>query len=1212
MASEPQPPFKVKALYDYSSGHDDDLIFNAEEVITVTAIEDDDWYYGEYKDKATGEAREGIFPMNFVERIKVEVPARPARTGQRKKAAEPELEQERNIASPPPPAPKEEEPIRAPQVEQPPAPKPAVESKPPPPPPVEEAKPAPKPAPVDEAKSPVSPKPAPAKPPGSASKPPPPDKPSSSSFKDRLALFNKGGAAPIQPFNPNKPRGDFIKKPFVPPPPSKNSYVPPAVSHTPKPKRDEDTAPPPPPPPPVDVRSSGELDRDAEENKPKQSLKERIALLQTQQMNPAGVPSEKPKRPPKPKRAPSEKSQIDEPVTELVSPEATEVERPRKSHDGARPERGLEVEEPEAPPAKPKRSVEIRREDVPADDSSAGEADVSSASAGPREESRGPRRPMPAHQSDFGDDEGANDTPDQADSEDEEEEEEEVDAEVARKIALRERMMKMSGGMGMHGVFGAPMGMPMGGPPPPPPAKKKKSVKSNDDDKPRKSIDGEEERSPETPQAPIPMIPVFPGAMPKVQSPPPVEKEPEYEDEAEQAPAGRVISEPATAHVPVDVEDMRPTSAGRPSGPRPMPTAPKSPPSVTEDRPVPAPPTITERPAPPPPPTPAVETRSPPPAPPRTESLSAGSESDDEMSRAASKLSLNTTAAEQPRAVPPPPPLGIPPTPTGRPGSSGAPLSPTSPHSKRQSQGYFSQPMSPTGPPVTPNSAANKRASYQRGAGAIPPIPGVTSPTIRAPPPPPPGGAPPPPRRSMDEYRGSDKPSDTEDEEVTEYEADYDTDIGNKVAHRDALTAQHGKGREQDEDEDTPLPSPTLTPPTVPSRAVPPPPLPTSLPPPARASADMPRAPPPAPPPGPPPSQPSNEAEDDGDDEYDPYKYDSPRYGSPGPSPVGAYAPPPPPPPSQPLPPPPTERQPSRGGGRPSMDAPRGLPPRASMDVSRGGGAGRRSMDQSRPHSDYVAREIELAADASSWWSKPNTLPPVFQSRAKDLRYEIEESSVPRRGGRSTMTKDVYILFHDYSQSVLTARYDRDDPSAVTFEQRHEPPPPPPRQDQLEDFQSQFGVKIFAGVKAREGTVVGDGDPFSLIKELFTLVPQALLPVGTRAFGALVYTNLANASVHLYDEIRAGDIITFRNAKFQGHKGGLHQKYTIDVGKPDHVGIVVDWDGTKKKIRAYEQGRESRKVKIDSFKVGDLRSGEVKVWRVAGREWVGWDSTSGH
>ncbi|KAK5263498.1 assembly of actin patch protein, partial [Exophiala xenobiotica] len=67
-------------------------------------------------------------------------------------------------------------------------------------------------------------------PPTSTSKPPPPvaEKPNSSSFKDRIAAFNKPAAAPITPFKPGGGSGTgFIKKPFVAPPPSRNAYVPP-------------------------------------------------------------------------------------------------------------------------------------------------------------------------------------------------------------------------------------------------------------------------------------------------------------------------------------------------------------------------------------------------------------------------------------------------------------------------------------------------------------------------------------------------------------------------------------------------------------------------------------------------------------------------------------------------------------------------------------------------------------------------------------------------------------------------------------------------------------------------------------------------------------------------------------------------------------------------------------------------------------------------
>ena len=129
----------------------------------------------------------------------------------------------------------------------------------------------------------------------------------------------------------------------------------------------------------------------------------------------------------------------------------------------------------------------------------------------------------------------------------------------------------------------------------------------------------------------------------------------------------------------------------------------------------------------------------------------------------------------------------------------------------------------------------------------------------------------------------------------------------------------------------------------------------------------------------------------------------------------------------------------------------------------------------------------------------------------------------------------------------------------------------------------------------------------ALVRDLMSALPDALLPVGVRAYGALVYANLANASVRQFDEIRPGDIVTFRNTKFQGHRGAMHTKYSIEVGKPDHVGVVIDWDGTKKKVRAWEQGRESKKVKAESFKFGDMKSGEVKVWRVMARSWVSWE-----
>lgn len=265
----------------------------------------------------------------------------------------------------------------------------------------------------------------------------------------------------------------------------------------------------------------------------------------------------------------------------------------------------------------------------------------------------------------------------------------------------------------------------------------------------------------------------------------------------------------------------------------------------------------------------------------------------------------------------------------------------------------------------------------------------------------------------------------------------------------------------------------------------------------------------------------------------------------------------------------------------------------------------------------YIAREVDLAGH-SLWFTHPTTPPPIFQNR-NDVLCEFEEATTSKRGGRTTIARDVYVLFPDYSQTIINARYDPKEPSPASLttilEQRHDPPPPRPRQDELEAAHAKFGEPLATAVSTRQNTTVGDASPQALIVELLhTVAPNALLPVGMRGYGACIYANMANASVQLHDEIRPGDIVTLRNAKFSGKHGAMHAKYTLDV--KEHVGVVAEWDGSKKKIRAWEQGRdgipgkEGKKVRFESWKVGDLRSGEVRVWRVVGRDWVGWEGSN--
>ncbi|CAK7562356.1 MAG: hypothetical protein SEPTF4163_000198 [Sporothrix epigloea] len=1262
--------YKVKALYEYSSAHDDDLTFPVGQIITVTEEEDAEWLVGEYTDDA-GSHHEGLFPRNFVEKYEPVAPPRPVRTRTKRDseipttfspAAIPVATTATAIDVPVPPLATPasptaadtsvsvpQSPEEAPNLvknldtkeadeEVPKVSEPSASGAAPPIKSVEPAPPVSTPV-ATKVIEPVS------IPPSAASKPVSPpvsEKPTGNSFRDRIAAFNKAAAPPITPYKPTGLGGgsgsNFIKKPFVAPPPSRNAFVPPPrdVSAAKVYRREED--------PEIKKREAENLESAEkaglvpsslssvaggengeagnEEHKPMMSLKERMARLQKEQQEQAqrhaeaAAKKEKPKRPPKKRLESFDSLSVTANSGAAAGSEEAQLSSlERKSTSDNSSRRSIEESHPPRMPHPPRRKPSKDTGSAEAQDGN--DADMSGAgdtTEGPDDElterddsdetSRRPSRTIPivtqdterrsVDRGDYEDvaneeeetekhadeteaadgeaDEEADNGSKEADAS--EEEEEETDPEARRREELRARMAKMSGGMGMMGMHGM-QGM-FGAPAPPAPKKKKSSVA--------------EEAVPTSHHAPpVPAMMALPGMVGRSEDNP-VEAEEEENDD--------------------DVETPGPLSK------EPLMTSP----SVRG--PVPPIPGSRAVPPPPPPPASAADPRSP----------SEGSVSDDELSEQHMRQNSLTDAPHgEPPKLPPPPP---------QPSSS--------------SQRAATDATTPT----TSTSLQNKRTSH-----LPPPIPGTAAPPppppvqARPPPPPPPGSLsrqstadmqlplspnksqPPPP------LLGEEEDEEDEEEEVTEYEGDYDTDIANPVSHKNSLKAH---ARDSSFEDSLSLTSPVLEktpsfPPPVPNASRAPPPIPSQPPlsagvslsqlpprPPLgdkRRSVNVPRSPPPPPPP-----PPGAASHLQGlDEEYNPYNHagqpTSPGSYLPGlvastPSSFieETYAPPdlslslsgasssaaaatrggsfnpkvpPPPPPSAPAP-----GSVVHGG--------RGV--RQSIDLSRGGVSGvRRSLDINRPsmESSHVANDLDLAPH-SGWWLQPNGLPPQLQGR-KDIFFESEQSQSAKRDGKVEINRYLYILYTDYSQTIISVCFNPTDSTDVHLEQRHEPPPRSLRQDQLEQSYERFGRHVADSVLAKKDSIVGDGKPQTLVLELIKPFRDALLPVGTRAYGALVYSNLANASTSQQDEIRAGDIITLRNAKFQGKHGAMHAKYSMEVGKPDHVAVVGEWDGTKKKVRAWEQGRESKKVKLESYKLDDLRSGEVKIWRVMPRSWVGWE-----
>lgn len=551
--------FKVKALYEYASGHDDDLPFGIGQIITVTEEVDGDWYSGEYIDDA-GTKQEGMFPCNFVEKYEPVAPPRPTRT-RPKKESEPAAEEPVPVpaAAVEEPTPAPATPIEPPQESTPissPPQRTAEPVSPASPPASKPAEPVLPSSPIRASTEPVvqsPPKPALVK----RGPPPVTEKPAgvTSSFKDRIAAFNKSSAPPVTPFKPSGLGGaggssSFIKKPFVAPPPKGNTYVPAQRNAPIAPvyRREED--------PEIKEREAENTEnaqkagllpsenKEAEEDEPKPlSLKERMALLQRQQQEQAtrhaeaAAKREKPKRPATKPRMLSNESAGAEGVEDDDAAAPVPLERRDTGETSGKP--SLDEARPPRVPAQPRRKPSLDpepRDGNEADMSGAGETtDNQDDDLTEREDSdKEPHRP--ARQSTSGypvaAEEGQADD-DEEEGEEEEEEDEET-AELRRKEELRARMARLGGGMGMPGMFGMPM--PGAGAPSLPPKKKKPTIST---DKPRTSEDSPSVTSPRAPPVPTMMaLPGMGGRSKQAEEEPAIERAEDEEPVARSPPAG--------------------------------------------------------------------------------------------------------------------------------------------------------------------------------------------------------------------------------------------------------------------------------------------------------------------------------------------------------------------------------------------------------------------------------------------------------------------------------------------------------------------------------------------------------------------------------------------------------------------------------------------------------------------------------------------------
>ncbi|KAM0746882.1 hypothetical protein T439DRAFT_350457 [Meredithblackwellia eburnea MCA 4105] len=151
-----------------------------------------------------------------------------------------------------------------------------------------------------------------------------------------------------------------------------------------------------------------------------------------------------------------------------------------------------------------------------------------------------------------------------------------------------------------------------------------------------------------------------------------------------------------------------------------------------------------------------------------------------------------------------------------------------------------------------------------------------------------------------------------------------------------------------------------------------------------------------------------------------------------------------------------------------------------------------------------------------------------------------------------------------------------------------------PSQEVLKQLSQTLGAQIFAAAhskssdKSRTTT-----DQF--ISFCFSRATDPA-PPSNYSYGIPIQTVGKGPFTEL-DEPRAGDIAVFWDAKFKQTIG------TSKVGSTDvpHVTVVQAWDSSKRKIRVLEVGKD-RQVVENAWRVEDLKSGTLVVYRVAGND----------
>lgn len=208
-------------------------------------------------------------------------------------------------------------------------------------------------------------------------------------------------------------------------------------------------------------------------------------------------------------------------------------------------------------------------------------------------------------------------------------------------------------------------------------------------------------------------------------------------------------------------------------------------------------------------------------------------------------------------------------------------------------------------------------------------------------------------------------------------------------------------------------------------------------------------------------------------------------------------------------------------------------------------------------------------------------------------------------GPTSEHTRSITVRFKDLSRATYDITWKNNSTATAAVHAKDFLPSPiehriPSKQD-LVTYSEQFGDHIASWCTHREGQQVGSGECWDLAHQALQKACGKHAFVSTYHHHGYPILELRTGSIYKgpEDEVRRGDILQFKAAKFEDRATGSTQT----AGAPDHTAVVTGKMGMRVLV-AEQNVQGARTVRKGEYVLGNLTAGSVVVYRAMPVAWA--------